>query len=224
MKYVQIAGIDPVIDHAVKVLSEHLRSGEQVVWLLSGGSAINLEVRIAQRLQTLDVTRLYVGLIDERYGPRGHKDENYVQLNEAFFPFYINRVLKGESGEKTAEVFGERTTKAIKDADFSLGIFGIGVDGHTAGIKPRSPACTSTEPAVFYKSDDHQRITLTASTIKQLDEIIVYATGKEKAATLSSLVSKNLPIEKQPAQILKTVKQSTLYTDNLLDSVDKPTK
>lgn len=218
MKYVQIATIDPVIDHVVEVLSDHLRSGEQVAWLLSGGSAIDLEVRIAQRLQTLDVTKLYVGLIDERYGPRSHKDENYVQLTEAFFPFYINRVLKGESGAKTAKAFGEKTMEALKDADFSLGIFGIGADGHTAGIKPGSPAVTSTEPAVFYKWDDYQRITLTPPIIRELDEAIVYAVGHEKTETLQTLTSKKVSPSKQPAQVLKDVAVCTLYTDCLLGS------
>lgn len=217
MRYVQIQTVDPVIDHAVNLLTEHLRSGKRAVWLLSGGSAIDLQVRIAQALQTLDISRLYVGLIDERYGPRGHKDENYTQLTEALFPFYIHRVLKGASGEKTAQVFGQNIEQAINNADFSLGIFGIGADGHTAGIKPGSPSVNSTKPAVFYEWDDYRRITLTPSTIRQLDEAIIYATGIDKVDTLHTLVHKNVSIDRQPAQLLKEIPVSTLYTDNDLN-------
>ena len=212
MKYVHIQTIDIVIEHVTTLLREHLRSGERVVWLLSGGSAIKLQVRIAQALQTLDVSNLYVGLTDERYGPRGHMDENYTQLTEALFPFYIHRVLKGKSGEATAAEFGKSIEEAIKNADFSLGMFGIGADGHAVGIKAGSPAVASTKPALYYKWDDYERVTLTPPTIRQLDEAIIYASGADKAEALRTLVHKNVSINEQPAQLLKEVPVSTLYT------------
>lgn len=218
MKYVQIQTVDTVIDHVVDTLSSHLLSGERVVWLLSGGSAIEPQVRIAQALQKLDVTHLHVGLVDERYGPVGHKDENYLQLMNALFPFYVSRVLSGKSGPDTAKSFGAKTKKALREADFSLGIFGIGADGHTAGIKPGSPAATSTEPAIFYEWDDHQRITLAPPTLRQLDEAIIYAVGTEKAETLRTLMQKDSSISDQPAQLLKSVKSCTLFTDSDLNS------
>lgn len=217
MKYVHIQTIEPVINHAVKALSSRLLTGQRVAWLLSGGSAIELEVRIAQSLQSLDVSRLHVGLIDERYGPMGHKDENYLQLMNAFFPFYIERVLSHKSGKDTAKSFGLATEKTLKKVDYSLGIFGIGADGHTAGIKPGSPAVNSREAAVYYEWDDHQRITLTPPTIRQLSEAIIYAAGSEKADALNQLIQKDLPPGEQPAQILKDIKTSTLYSDVTLD-------
>lgn len=212
MKYVHIQTIEPVIDHAVETLSSRLLSGQRVAWLLSGGSAIELEVRIAQSLQSLDVSRLHVGLIDERYGPMGHKDENYLQLMSAFFPFYIERVLSDKPGKDTAKNFGVVIEEMLKKADYSLGIFGIGADGHTAGIKPSSPAVTSREAAVFYQWDDHQRITLTPPTLRRLDEAITYAAGSEKTDTLKQLTQKDIPLGEQPAQILKDIKVSTLYS------------
>lgn len=203
----------PAIDYASCVLSSHLLSGERVVWLLSGGSAIDLEVRIAQKLQTLDLTRLRVGMVDERYGPAGRKDENYVQLMNAYFPLYIDRILTNNSPEATAKTFGKRINRALDEADFSFGIFGIGRDGHTAGIKPNSPAATSTETAVYYESDDYRRITLTPQTIRRLDEVIVYAVGHEKIDTLRALLRTEIPIVNQPAQALKEVANCTLYID-----------
>ena len=218
MKYVAVQTIDPIIRHAANTISTHLLAGKRVTWLLSGGSAIELEVRIAQALQTHDVSRLFISLVDERYGPVGHSNENYTQLMNAHFPLFITRVLTGDSPEKTAKNFGDKIATAIKNADYSLGIFGIGADGHTAGIKASSPATASTKPALYYEWDDHQRITLTPPTIQQLDEAIIYAFGSEKLATLRELVKKNTSIDKQPAQLLKHIAASTLYTDNDLDS------
>lgn len=216
MKYVKITTSTIVIDHVVKTLSSHLRSGEHVAWFISGGSAIELEVRIAQALQTHGTSRLHVGLVDERYGPVGHKDENYIQLMNAHFPFFVHRVLSGESAAKTAKAFGTQTKQALDRADFSLGIFGIGTDGHTAGIKPHSPAITSSEPALYYEWEDYQRITITPPLIHQLDEVIIYAMGSDKADTLHSLLHEDVAITDQPAQLLKNSRLSTLYTDNML--------
>lgn len=216
MRYVHTQTPEPVIEYVVDTLSLHLRMGERVVWLLSGGSAIDLQVRIAQALQPLDTSRLYISLIDERYGSLDHKDENYAQLMNAGFPLAVHRVLAGESAETTAKRFGEQIEQALQTADFSLGMFGIGADGHVLGIKPDSPAITSTEPAVFYEWDDYQRITITPPTIRRLDEAIIYAVGSEKTATLRALLYETVPVADQPAQILKDIKTSTLYTDNAL--------
>lgn len=218
MKFVTIHTIDTVVDHAVKALSSQLTSGERVVWLLSGGSAIELEVQISKALQAHDTSRLFIGLIDERYGAPGHEDENYSQLLQAGFPLPIQRVLIGETGEKTAELFGAHIEAALASASYALGVFGIGADGHTAGIKPDSPAATSSDPAVFFEWDDYQRITLTPPTIRRLDEAIIYARGSEKTETLQRLVQETLPIREHPAQVLKDIKTSTVYTDVVLDS------
>lgn len=216
MKYVKITTPTIVIDQVVETLSFHLRSGERVAWLLSGGSAIELEVRIAQALQAHDISRLSVSLIDERYGPAGHKDENYQQLMDAHFPFYVTRVLSNYSVQKTTEIFSKHIDTVLDSADYSLGIFGVGTDGHTAGLKPHSPGLTSTETAVSYEWDDYTRVTITPDTIRRLDEAVTYAVGKEKAATLHSLLHDKKDLNTQPAQILREVKTSTLYTDNPL--------
>ncbi len=216
MQYVYISSPDIVVKKIVDTLSQHLQAGEQVIWLLAGGSAITLEAATSHALQVLDTSRLSITLADERYGPLEHPDENYVQLMKAGFPLPIARVLTGQTAQATTVTFGEHIEQILDSADFSLGIFGIGADGHTAGIKPHSPAVTSTEPAIAYKWDDFERITITPPTIRRLDEVIIYAVGSEKIDTLRSLINEQKSVEDHPAQVLKDVKVSTLYTDNIL--------
>ena len=213
MQYIHSSTSDIIVHDVANTLLSHLGSGQKVLWLVSGGSAIAVEVRIAELLQAHDVSRLSVGLIDERYGPQGHADENYQQLITAGFPLHINRVLNKSSIEVTTQAFGTYIDQTLHEVDFSLGFFGVGADGHTAGIKPHSPAVSSTTPAIFYEWDDHTRITITPTTIRRLDEAVVYANGQEKASTLQSVLSNTLPIDAQPAQILKEVTKSALYTD-----------
>lgn len=216
MEYIHVPSPDTVIEYTLNTLITHLESGEYTAWLLSGGSAIQLEVEVAKKLPLHDTSRLAITLIDERYGPFGHENENYSKLTAAGFPLPVARVLTGESGEATAKSFSATLDTILAEADYSLGIFGIGADGHTAGIKPHSPSVTSTATATFYKWDDYERITMTAGAITKLDEAIVYAMGSEKQTTLYSLLHEDLPLEAQPAQVLKSIKKSVLYTDNLL--------
>jgi 6-phosphogluconolactonase/glucosamine-6-phosphate isomerase/deaminase len=175
-----------------------------------------LEVAAAQVICSLDTSHLSIGLADERYGPLGHQNENYTQLVSAGFPLPITRVLTGASIEETAAVFALSLKQILQSADFSLGVFGIGADGHTAGIKPHSPSVTSTKAAVAYTWDDYERITVTPLIVRRLNEAVIYAAGSEKADTLRSLLHEDLPLADQPAQVLKSVKASTLYTDNML--------
>lgn len=216
MKYIHITSPDIVIQNTTATLLEHLEAGERVAWLLAGGSAIPFEAKVAQALQAHDTSRLLVLSADERYGLPGHADENYVQLMDAGFPLPIGRILTGASAEDTARAFGAQVERMLSEADFALGVFGVGADGHTTGIKPGSPAVTSTDPAVCYQGSDFQRLTITPPIIRRLDEAIIYAVGNEKTATLRSLLHETLPLDTQPAQVLKEVKTSTLYTDNVL--------
>lgn len=216
MKSVHISSPEIVIEYVVNTLIQHLERGESVVWLLAGGSTIALEVEVAKKLAQHDTSRLSTLLADERYGPPGRADENYTQLINAGFTLPIERILSGVSAEETAAAFGVRVEQLLGKADFSLGVFGIGTDGHTAGIKPRSPSVTSREPAIFYEWDDYERITITPQVIRQLDEAVIYAVGSEKLSTLQTLMNETVPLEIQPAQVLKDIKTATLYTDNTL--------
>src|SRR5450830_1401642 len=62
-----------------KTLIDHLSKGERILWLLSGGSSIPIAIIASQSLQNIDLSNLFVSLTDERYGPIGHKDENWQQ-------------------------------------------------------------------------------------------------------------------------------------------------
>lgn len=213
MHYVHVSSPDAAIDHIIASLLGPLQSGRRVVWLLSGGSAIPLEVAAARQLPPEVTPTLTTLLIDERYDELGHEAENYTQLINAGFPLPINRVLTGKPIDRTTADFAATVQHALQTADVSIGVFGIGADGHTAGIKPHSPAVSATELAAHYAWDDFERITVTPLLIRSLDEAIIYAVGAEKADTLQQLFHEDAPIGDQPAQVLKAVKTSTLYTD-----------
>lgn len=221
MKIISPTDLLEVAERIADTLQAHLLKGETVTWLLSGGSALGLETAAARLLneRKAPMQTLRVSLVDERYGAVNHADENWSQLLHHGFTLpgaTLYRVLQGTSPEETTQAFGRTIHQWLKTSDYSLAVLGIGADGHTAGIKAHSPAVTETDAACYYEWDDYRRITLTPSLLSGLDEAIIYAMGEEKKETLQALITIDMPPSKQPAQVLKRIKKSTLYTDTPL--------
>jgi 6-phosphogluconolactonase/glucosamine-6-phosphate isomerase/deaminase len=108
---------------------------------------------VSQHLRREPLERLTVTLTDERYGPVGHADSNWRQLATAGFDLpgaTMLPVLKGLDMPSTVAEFAAVLKHHLSAADFALGFFGIGADGHTAGILPGSPAVAATEFAAGY--------------------------------------------------------------------------
>jgi 6-phosphogluconolactonase/glucosamine-6-phosphate isomerase/deaminase len=105
----------------------------------------------------------------------------------------------------------------------SIGILGVGADGHAAGI----PAITKISQKIlddksllvsFYDDEESfykQRITLTFLALSKLDEIIVLVFGKDKKKALK-LMFKEGSIAEIPSRFLNTKameEKVTLITD-----------
>jgi 6-phosphogluconolactonase/glucosamine-6-phosphate isomerase/deaminase len=205
-----------IVNYVTKVLSERLQSGGSVLWLVPGGSAMRVAAKVLARLEDEDTSKLCITLTDERYGRPGHSDENWNQLQQLGFAVNsINayRVLRGEDADTTAADFSHKLGELFATYDYKLGLFGIGADGHTAGIKPLSPAVDSSELAVYFVGEDHERITMTARAIRHLDEVVAYVHGDEKQTTLREMLQHERSLSEQPAQILKSVAKATVFCD-----------
>lgn len=203
-----------IVEYITQLLTERLSSGQTVLWLISGGSAIELEAEISRRLQEVDTSNLTVALMDERYESVGHKDENWQKLLNAGFSLpqaNTYRTLTGADRQETARQFDVFLKKSLQNANYAIGLFGIGTDGHTAGIKPNSPGVDDSRLVVEYVGDDFERITITTEAIKRLDEAVLYVRGHEKDAQIEKLLHEDIDVRKQPAQILKAVPKSSLF-------------
>lgn len=216
MKLVTEQGDERIIDYLTSTIVARLEAEESVLWLVPGGSAMKVAARTLENLQDYDTSRLCVTLTDERYGRPNHKDENWLQLEQLGFAVQsINayRVLRGEDVETTAQDFGDKLAQLFETFEYKIGLFGIGADGHTAGIKPHSVAVTSDEYVAHFVGEDFTRVTITPKGVAKLDEAVVYAHGSDKHDVLRQLLSEEVSLYEQPAQILKTVPTCTLFSD-----------
>lgn len=207
---------EAIVAHLTTAITERLDAGESVLWLVPGGSAMQSAAKVLERLEDVDTSRLCITLTDERYGAPGHEDENWSQLAKLGFSVSsINayRVLRGEDAETTAADFSDKLAALFETYQYKIGLFGIGADGHTAGIKPHTIAVTSSDLAASFKGEDFERITMTAEAVRRLDEVVAYAYGEEKHDTLREILYEQKPLADQPAQVLKEVQTATLFSD-----------
>jgi len=203
---------------ASKVL-EKLKSGEHVLLFLTGGSSVPIGAQIAELLkQTADkkmLQNLSITLTDERYGKVGHPDSNWYQLEQKGFDVpdvKLISVLAGKDQVNTVVNFNKNLNEEFTRIGYKIGLFGIGKDGHTAGILPETEAIHSEDLAFGYDTPTFSRITITPKSIEKLDEVVVWAQGEDKWKVLKDL-QEEIDTEKQPAQILKKVPLLTIFSD-----------
>ncbi len=175
---------------------------------------MDVAVKAASKIRG-GLSGLAISLTDERYGPVGHANSNWRQLDERGFKAPGARllpVLKGKSMPETAFAYQTMLLSEAKQADYSLALAGMGPDGHILGIKPGSPAMAATEYVSGYKWDDYDRLTPTIKFLKLLDEVVVYAAGQDKWPQFDALEQKISP-GAQPAQLLKQLQKVIIFND-----------
>ncbi len=209
--------IQQAADALADSITTQLHHGKRVLWLLSGGSGIDIAIKTESLLPAdTDLTNLYVSLTDERFGELNHADENWRQLIDAGLNLagsHLYRPLVGQDITTTTDLFNNWLGEQFSAADYKIGVFGIGTDGHTAGIKPGSEPDDLQDYAYCFTGEDFERITISSLAIKRLDEAVTQASGSNKLDIIKQLLSDDRPVNIQPAQILKSVKLSSLYTD-----------
>lgn len=199
-----------------------LKAGKKVLFFVTGGSSISVAVLAAELLREQEqenlIQNLTIMMTDERYGPVNHADSNWYQLMQKGFSLpgaLIIPILAGDDRAATTGKFSQnlnREYNAARETIYKIGLFGVGADGHTAGILPESGAVSSRELAFSYQTPTFARVTMTPRAIEQLDEVVVWAQGKDKWITVENL-DKEIDVAKQPAQILKKVPLLTIFTD-----------
>jgi 6-phosphogluconolactonase/glucosamine-6-phosphate isomerase/deaminase len=209
-----------VVDIVANRLIAELQKKQRVLWLVCGGSNIPAEAAVMAKIPAELQQYLAIMLTDERYGPLDHADSNVRQLYKAGFhpgTATLVPVLTPEevSLEKTAERYAKAMKVAFDNATVIIAQFGIGADGHIAGNLPGSPAIASRKLVIGYDAGGFQRITLTPAALKKISAAYAFVFDPSKRPQLEQLKAKKLPLTKQPAQILKQIPESYVYTNQL---------
>lgn len=222
MKFIR-EGNDKAAVAVAATISGKLKTKKPVIWLVCGGSNISTEVKIMQLVaeQAPDnLASLLVLPMDERYGPADHDDSNYRQMREAGFEpheaMWIDVLGRNEPLQETVTYYSELVRAAFAAADTIVGVFGLGTDGHTAGVLPDSPAITETVSSVVgYDSPPFIRLTLTPQELIKTSVAYVLAYGETKKKPLERLRANEEPLEKLPAKLHYDIPEVYVYNDQL---------
>ncbi len=219
MKFIRSEGTGELEAALGGRLSMELNENKKVLWLVSGGSNIPAVCKTMSMLPVDKLQSLTITLTDERYGEPGHADSNQTKLTQAGFDPRGARFIPYLTGllfEDTARAVNAAIKEASEKADVVVGFFGMGPDGHMAGILPESKAATEEENwVVGYDGGQFKRITLTAPAISAVDIAYLGAFGVEKLTALTTLQNGNIPVHQQPAQILKKIPEFFVYNDQV---------
>lgn len=216
LKFVKVSNLQECIDALAERITQELKANKRVLWLIPGGSNIPLSVAVMNMLPKDYLNGLSITLTDERYGPVGHKDSNWQQLIDAGFAFGDVKtlpILAGLSVDQTIKQRSKEVEALFNSSNCIIGQFGIGTDGHIAGVLPQTIGTLSSDVLVSYDSESYLRISLTLAMIKKINVAYAFAFGESKKDALTRLQNDNLSIDIQPAQILKSVPESYVYSD-----------
>lgn len=200
--------ICPVIDShtgvelALSLLSQIV--GKKTVLYLSGGrTPKSLYEKITKEEQLIPGA---VGIVDERYGEKFHKNSNEKMIRETGLlryleirdvPFYP--ILQPElSHEETAAAYDQQLRKLNNTFPQSVAIMGIGADGHTSGIAPNrkdftNPMFESSRNHLFVSEFDDpdsfygERVGMTFLGLSMQDVLLVLVFGEDKKDALQRM-------------------------------------
>ena len=224
MRFIKVDSQDAAAGLLLEEIKKCLSNNKKILWLLPGGSSINVASSVYRQLSDEDLSRLTVTITDERYGPVGHPDFNYFQLTEAgldFSKFKASHpvLLPDKSLEETVAAFETVLNDLLGEAEVVIGQFGMGPDRHTAGIIPHSPASQEAQKLVAgYQAADFTRITMTFNSILMVDKSYVTVFGELKLDGLKDLRDKNIALTDQPVQIFKQVNEAYIINDMIGDN------
>ncbi len=169
---------------------------------LSGGNA---PVKFYQRLAKCDKINwhnVHVFLVDERFVALDHDDNNYhllcvnlfdvvnfPQINRHFVPIADSVVESARRYEK--QIYNFFNLSSGTWPQFDLIMLGVGADGHTASLFPKSAELLEEQHAVVAVEIPHahyQRITLTLPVINHARHVIFYVSGALKKEIMRRVI------------------------------------
>jgi 6-phosphogluconolactonase len=203
--------LDYAADLWVLAAKQAIEQNGKFLAALSGGSTPKeIYKRLAQKKEALDWSKVWLFFSDERAVPLDHIESNYRMAMESGFhelPIPREQIfpMKGEGDlEKNALDYELCLKSHLGSKGFDLMMLGMGEDGHTASLFPKTHALHASARLVvanFLPEKSIWRLTCTYECINDSKRINVYALGAGKAPMIKKVflgpqIPDDLPIQK----------------------------
>lgn len=190
---------------------------------LSGGStpkAIYQGLAQSKYQNAVDWKKVLLFWSDERCVPKDHPDSNYKMAMDAgfsklpipkenIFPMPCEGDLEADSLKYEHLITTKIPTKA-----FDLMMLGMGEDGHTASLFPKTHglhAANRLVTANYVPQKETWRMTLTFECINASKTIAIYVLGKSKAAMVKHVLTSPYEPDSLPIQRIGTPTHKALW-------------
>jgi 6-phosphogluconolactonase/glucosamine-6-phosphate isomerase/deaminase len=200
---------------------------QSILLLLSGGSSF----AVFDSIHASNWNNITITMLDERFEENNahnnfsqlENTEWYRQVKENGATFISTKIEPGETQEKTAQKWENSLKQWTKENPNGsiIALFGIGPDGHTAGIFP-SPENQQTFDTLFLndhfvtsydasgKNEFPLRITTTHTFHKLISHAYISLKGEEKQQMFKKFIKNETPLHELPAKILFSLPDVTI--------------
>jgi len=209
-----------VIDVAEKLVERAKKSidlTDRFTLFLSGGStpkALHELLSTDAFRNRIDWSKVEIFFGDERCVAPTDERSNYRMAKETLFdrvPIPAENIhrMRGEIAPESAAIeYGKLLKQKFGDAGPDVLLLGMGDDGHTASLFPRTSALKETHhrcvanhvPYDYIPAGTSWRITITFPFINRSQTVIIMVTGQSKASRVSEVLEGELDVERLPIQ------------------------
>jgi 6-phosphogluconolactonase len=222
------------VEHFLVVAQEAIEDHGYFAVALSGGStpkAIYQGLADPVHRSKIDWKKVLVFWSDERNVPPYDPESNYRMAMDAAFSHLplptqnIHRMQAEGDIEEGALAYDKLIRATLKDLSFDLVMLGLGEDGHTASLFPRTHGLHATERVAIANSipqKDTWRMTLTFDCINAARNIVVYVLGKSKAKILKTVLTSPYQPDDLPVQYVGTPEHKALIIADIPASTPNP--
>lgn len=205
------------IDTFLQIASEAIADHGYFAVALSGGNtpkAIFQGIVKDSKRDQVDWKKVLLFWSDERCVPHNHPDSNYRMAMDAGFaklPIPNENIfpMHGEGNlESNAKAYEQLIKEKIPSQTFDLVMLGMGDDGHTASLFPKTHGLHPNAGLVicnFIPEKNVWRMTLTFECINSSRHLYIYVLGESKAAMVRRVFTSlydpdSLPIQRVGTQ------------------------
>ena len=213
--------VEQITENFSRFLNHKLQSKKRILWLISGGSNLDIEAAIWSRIPDDLTAKLTIALIDERYGEYDHDNSNMAQFKNRIDNLKSSNLIEvlqpsNPTLKTTTLQYSKNLTDILLDENtYTIGQIGMGTDGHIAGILPSSPVFDSNDFIDYYSAKDFQRITLTPIGLSLINHIVLVATDPSKNQLVNQIMnSSSTDVIKFPGLLLRQFEQVSIYNIN----------
>lgn len=202
------------VDLLIEIARQSIEERGSFSIALSGGSTPRYLYSLLaspKYRHTIDWTAAHLFIGDERNVAPDAPESNYRMVNEILAePLGIGnarvhrwRTELGDAEAAATEYEAVLRQRLGEGGRFDVVLLGLGSDGHTASLFPRTPGLQETEKlavANWVEGLDDYRLTITFPAINRAANILFLAAGAEKARTVADVIEGESRPDVLPAQ------------------------